>query len=215
MKDTAISRRQALRTIGAGLAAGGAITARPDLAPAQTAAPAVRRKVKLSYWNWADNPIHQKISWTRSTCSTSRSSFIDVELDATMAVMEARKKLVVAYAAGAAPDVAGTVQTHVQDYFDNGILQPLDELFNKWDREGRLLSERRRGDALQAGAAGALHAERHPALLPVLPRRLVPGGEARAADTYDEFIDAARKLTKPPERYRLRDAGRRLLRRSR
>ena len=46
--------------------------------------------------------------------------------------MEARKKVVVAYAADAAPDVAGTVQTHVQDYFDNGILHPVDEFFGKW-----------------------------------------------------------------------------------
>ena len=41
--------------------------------------------------------------------------------------METRNKLVVAFAAGAAPDVINTVQYWVQDYFDTGILHPLDD----------------------------------------------------------------------------------------
>ena len=56
-----ISRRKALRMIGAAGAAvaGSTLLGKAATAVAQTAAPAVRKKVKLTYWNWADNPVHQ------------------------------------------------------------------------------------------------------------------------------------------------------------
>ena len=50
------SRRQVLRLAGAAAAA----VAAPGVLAQTPAAPAVRRKVKLSYWTWADNPGHQK-----------------------------------------------------------------------------------------------------------------------------------------------------------
>ena len=58
MKTNSMSRRKALGLMGAGSAA---LLAGNSKASAQ-ASPAVRRKVKLQYWNWADNPTHQKIS---------------------------------------------------------------------------------------------------------------------------------------------------------
>jgi len=201
MKNTAISRRQALRRIGAaGLAAGGALAARPRLASAQPAAPAVRRKVKISYWTWADNPNHQKMVVDSVESFNKAQQFVTVELDATNAVMEVRKKVVVAHAAGSAPDVAGTVQTHVQDYFDNGILQPVDELFGKWTEKGDYFPN-------------VVEAMRSKSTQPVLymPNAILPYvlyyradwfQEAKLAPptTYAEFIDAARKIAKPPER---------------
>ena len=48
-----VSRRKALGIVGG---ATGAL-----LASTRLAAPQVRKKVKLTYWNWADNPNHQKI----------------------------------------------------------------------------------------------------------------------------------------------------------
>ena len=80
-------------------AAGGALLAGKAGALAQVASPAVRRKVKLTYWNWADNPPHQKISLDSVDMFNKSQNFIEVEVDATMAVMESRKKLVVAHAA--------------------------------------------------------------------------------------------------------------------
>src|SRR3954466_13492971 len=123
------SRRKALGAIAA-IGAGAALLGAGTGVIAQ--APAVRRKVKLTYWNWADNPTHQKISVDSVAMFNKSQNFIEVEVDANMAVMESRKKLVVSYAAGAAPDVIMTVQYWAQDYFDNGMLHPLDDYFNKW-----------------------------------------------------------------------------------
>ena len=106
--------------------------------------------------------------------------------------MEVRKKVVVAYAAGAAPDVASTVQTHVQDYFDNGILHPIDELFNKWDDKADYFPN-------------VVEAMRSKPGQPVLymPNTILPyvlyyradwfeEAEIAPPETYDEFIAAAR-----------------------
>ena len=93
----------------------------------------MRKKVKLTYWNWADNPVHQKISIDSVEMFNKSQNFIEVEVDATMAVMESRKKLVTSFAAGAAPDVAMMVQYWAQDYYDNGILHPIEDYFKKWD----------------------------------------------------------------------------------
>src|SRR5262245_55046450 len=105
-KPRSMSRRKA---VGLLAATGGALLAGGPAAVAQVAAPAVRKKVKLTYWNWADNPQHQKISVDSVAMFNKAQNFIEVEVDANMAVMESRKKLVVAYAAGAAPDVIMTV----------------------------------------------------------------------------------------------------------
>src|SRR4029079_11147846 len=114
-KQHRASRRRALRTIGAaGVAASGALA--PGNLLAQTAAPSVRKKVKLTYWGWADNPVHQKMSVDAVDQFNKSQGFVTVELDATSLVQELRTKVVVAYAAGSAPDLAGAVQTHVQDY---------------------------------------------------------------------------------------------------
>ena len=100
---------------------------------AQAAAPAVRKKVKLTYWNWADNPVHQNISIDSVEMFNKSQNFIEVEVDATMAVMESRKKLVTSFAAGAAPDVAMMVQ-----YWGAGLLRQRHPAshrghFKKWD----------------------------------------------------------------------------------
>jgi multiple sugar transport system substrate-binding protein len=202
VKDRAISRRQALRTIGAaGLVAGGSLVARPGGAPAQTAAPAVRRKVKLTYWTWADNPVHQKMTVDSVEAFNKAQTFVTVEVDATTAVMEVRKKIVVAFAAGSAPDLGGTVQTHVQDWYDNGVLQPVDEFFGKWADKADYFPN-------------VVDAMRSKPTQPVLymPNAILPYGLYYRADwfqeaqlnppaTYTEFIDAARKVSKPPERF--------------
>lgn len=125
------SRRSVLSMLGA--TAGGIATGQ-NIALAQTpAAPAVRKKVKVVYWNWADNPNHQKISVDSVAMFNKSQNFVEVELDAQMAVGEVRKKLVVAYAAGGAPDICMAVQYWVQDLFSNGIIAPLDPYFDKWD----------------------------------------------------------------------------------
>src|SRR4051794_37843703 len=92
-KRAGVSRRKALKLIGgAGVAAvttGATMLGGTTAAVAQTvAAPAVRKKVKLTYWNWADNPVHQKISIDSVEMFNKSQSFIEVEVDATMAVME-------------------------------------------------------------------------------------------------------------------------------
>ena len=86
-----LSRRKALTLLG-----GAGVAAR---SPARRgrARPRCASKVKLTYWNWADNPAHQKISVDAVDMFNKSQSFIEVEVDATMAVMESRKKLVVAY----------------------------------------------------------------------------------------------------------------------
>ena len=138
-KRAVTPRRKALRMIGAaGIAAAGA-TALGQAATAIAQAPAVRKKVKLTYWNWADNPVHQSISIDSVNMFNKSQNFIEVEVDATMAVMESRKKLVTSFAAGAAPDVAMMVQYWAQDYYDNGILYPIEEYFNKWDAKSDFL----------------------------------------------------------------------------
>lgn len=132
-KGLPVTRRKALKlaAAAAGVVAGGGLLS-PKTALATSH---IRKKVKLTYWNWADNPNHMKISTESVAMFNASQNFIEVEVDANMAVMESRKKLVVSYAAGAAPDVIMTVQYWVQDYLDNGILHPIGDYFDKWDQK--------------------------------------------------------------------------------
>lgn len=197
-KTTALTRRQALATAlgGAALAAGGI-----GAAQAQVASPAVRKKVKLNFWNWADNPVHQKISVDSAAMFNASQGFIEVAVDANMAVMEARKKLVVSYAAGAAPDVIMTIQYWVQDYFDNGIIEPIEDSFLKWDEHKDFFPNIMEQTRSRAG---------QPILF--VPQTSIPyflfyradwfkEAGLTPPDTYDQFISAAKALTKAPDRY--------------
>ena len=194
-KASGLTRRQALATAlgGAALAATGA--------EAQVASPAVRKKVKLNFWNWADNPVHQKISVDSAAMFNASQNFIEIAVDANMAVMEARKKLVVSYAAGAAPDVIMTIQYWVQDYLDNGIIEPIEDRFKKWDESKDFFPNIMEQTSSRAG---------QPFLF--LPQTSIPYYLYYRADwfkeaglnppeTYDQFISAAKALTKAPDRY--------------
>ena len=200
-KRAGVSRRKALKALGAAgiAAAGGSLLGATSSAVAQ--APAVRKKVKLTYWNWADNPVHQSISVDSVNMFNKSQGFIEVEVDATMAVMESRKKLVTSFAAGAAPDVAMMVQYWAQDYYDNGILHPIEEYFNKWDA---------RSDFLPNVVEQVRSKPGQPILY--LPQTSIPyflfyradwlaEAKQKVPDTYDEFITACRAISKPPERY--------------
>ncbi|MCC7046824.1 MAG: extracellular solute-binding protein [Alphaproteobacteria bacterium] len=192
-----LSRR---RTLALMAAAGGTLAAaRPGIA--QVAAPAVRKKVKLTYWNWADNPVHQKISTDSVDMFNKSQNLIEVEVDATMAVMESRKKLVVAHAAGAPPDVIMTVQYWVQDYFDNGILHPIEDYFKKWDQAPDFFPN-------------VIEQTRSKAGQPIMfvPQTSIPyflfyradwlkEANVGVPDTFDQFVAAAKAITKAPDRY--------------
>ena len=93
-----LSRRTALRTLGlAGAAAA---------APAAFAqAPAVRKPVKISYWTWSDNPSHQKMLVDAVDVFNKSQKFVTVQLDAGSRTAEVRQKVMVSFAAGAAPEV--------------------------------------------------------------------------------------------------------------
>ncbi len=193
-----VSRRKTLQLLGA---AGALAVSASTSAMAQVAAPAVRKKVKLTYWNWADNPPHQKISLDSVEMFNKSQNLIEVEVDATMAVMESRKKLVVAHAAGSPPDVIMTVQYWVQDYFDNGILHPIEDYFKKWD-------------ALSDFFPNVIEQTRSRKGQPIMfvPQTSIPYyvfgradwlKEANVAvpDTFDQFVAAAKAITKAPDRY--------------
>jgi multiple sugar transport system substrate-binding protein len=196
-----VSRRTALRLLGgAGAAAGGALASRPLGALAQNA-PAVRRKTTISYWTWADNPVHQKMSIDAVEQFNRSQDFITVELDASSLVQEVRNKVVVAYAAGSAPDVAGTVQTHVQDWYDNGMLHPVDQFFGQWTDKDDYFP-----NVVQAmrSKPGQPVLYMPNAILPYVLYYRVDWFEEAGLEppaTYDAFIEAARTLARPPERY--------------
>lgn len=188
-----LSRRDALRAMGAAGAA--AATLKPSALFAQ--APAVARKVKIVYWGFADNPVHQKMSIDAVEEFNKSQSNITVELDATSLIQELRTKVVTGFAAGSTCDVAGTVITHVQDYFDNGILEPVEPFFNKWDAKA---------DYFPSAIAAMRVKPNQPVLwmpnanLPyVLYYRADWFQEAglKPPETYDQFIAAAKALTRP------------------
>lgn len=125
--------------------------------------------------------------------------FTTVQLDAGSRTMEVRQKLLVAYAAGAAPDIAGVVQTNVQEYFDTGVMSPVEPYFSKWDQK----------DDYFPNVVEFMHSKPGQPVL-YMPARILPYvlfyradwfDEAKLAPpkTYDEFIEAARRLTKPGE----------------
>lgn len=193
-----MSRRKALALMGA---AGGALIAAGPGALAQVAAPAVRKKVKLTYWNWADNPVHQKISLDSVAMFNKSQNFIEVEVDATMAVMESRKKLVVSHAAGSPPDVIMTVQYWVQDYLDNGILHPLGDYFDKWDAKPDFFPNVIEQVKSKPG---------QPVLF--IPQTSIPyfvfyradwlkEANVKVPETFDQFVAASKAITKAPDRY--------------
>ncbi|MBV9785444.1 MAG: extracellular solute-binding protein [Acidisphaera sp.] len=191
--DTGVaSRRTALKTLG--LAAAAMV---PGRGFAQ--APAVRKKVSLAFWTWSDNPSHQKMLVDSVDAFNKSQSFITVALDAGSRTMEVQQKVLVAFAAGAAPDIAGAVQTHIQDYFNAGILWPIDPLFQKWDQKA---------DYFPNILAFMRSKPEQPILY--MPQRILPYILYYRADwfdaaglkppaTYDAFIAAARQITKPGE----------------
>jgi multiple sugar transport system substrate-binding protein len=193
---TPLSRRQALAMMGA---ASGALIAGKRSAAAQS--PAVRKKVKLLYWNWADNPNHLKITTDAVAGFNKAQELIEVEVDANMATQESRKKLVVAYAAGAAPDVCNLIQYWAQDYLDSGILFPVEDYFNKWDAKADFFPN-------------IMEQVRSKPKQPILyiPQTSIPFFMIYRADwlkeaglpvpdTYEQFISTCKAISKPPERY--------------
>jgi len=71
-KTGSLPRRAALAGLG--------VAALPLLARAQ--APAVRKKVTLSYWTWSDNPSHQKMLTDAVDQFNKSQGFVTVRLDA-------------------------------------------------------------------------------------------------------------------------------------
>src|SRR3954451_24550279 len=124
-KTNGLGRRATFGLAGAALVA----------SRARAQAPSVRKRVTLTYWTWSDNPVHQKMLVDAVDGFNKGQDFVTVQLDAGSRTMEVRQKVVVAYAAGAAPDIAGTVQTHVQDYFETGIMNPVQPFFEMWDQK--------------------------------------------------------------------------------
>jgi multiple sugar transport system substrate-binding protein len=192
---TGVSRRAALSAIGL---AGAAAIAGPARSFGQ--APAIRRKVKLSYWSWADNPGHQKILVAVVEAFNKSQEFVTVTLDAGSRTMELREKLMVAFAAGAAPDVAAIVQTNIQEYFDSGLVAPLDSYFGEWDQKSDFFPN----------IVSFMHSKPGQPLL-YLSCRILPYVLYYRADwfdaaklappkSYDEFIAAARQMTIPGQR---------------
>jgi len=194
-----ITRRATLGLMGA---AGGALLAGAGQTLAQTpATPSIRKKVTLSYWTWADNPGHQKRLTDAVDAFNKENGFINIKLDAGSLTMEVRQKIVVAFASGAAPDIGGVVQTHAQDYFDSGILDPIDPLFNKWDAKGDYFPNV--VDAMRA-RPGQPVLFLPVAILPyVLYYRadLFDKAGLKPPETYDDFIAASKALTKAPDVY--------------
>ena len=193
IKKGGVTRRQTLATFAA---AAGSLAAPKVFGQA----PAVRRKVKISYWGWADNPVHQKMSIDSVEAFNRTNGFVTVELDATSLVQELRKKVVVAVAAGAGPDVAGTVQTHVQDWFDSDMLHPVDEFFSKWGERDDYFPNAL--DAMRSRPGQPVLFMANSILPYVLYYRTDWFEEAKLAPpkTYDEMIAAAKALTRSPDR---------------
>lgn len=200
-RDTPLKKHSRRAALGVMAAVGGSLLVNGEPASAQVASPSVRKKIKLTYWNWADNPTHQKISVDSVAMFNKSQNFIEVEVDSNMAVMESRKKLVVSYAAGAAPDVIMTIQYWVQDYLDNGILHPLGDYFNKWDD---------RADFFPNVIAQVRSKPGQPVLF--IPQTSIPYflfyrsdwlKEAGVAvpDTFNQFVAASKAITKSPDRY--------------
>ncbi len=185
-----LSRRKVLGLLG-GASAIGLTGARSALA-----APAVRKKVTINFWNWADNPNHQKMSVDGVEAFNKSQEFITVELDASSLVQELRQKVVVAAASGSGPDVAGTVQTWVQDFYDNGMLAPVDEYFNAWSDHT---------DYYPNIVAAMRSKPDQPVLY--MPNAMLPyilyyradwfdAAGIKPPETYDDFIAAAKAMTK-------------------
>ena len=202
MKGRQISRRQALRILGAaGVAGGGSLLFQTTGVRAQAGAPAVRKKVKLLFWAFSDNPVHQKMFVDTVDMFNKAQSFITVELDATASAMEVRRKIAVALAAGSAPDLGATFQTHVQGLYDSNMLYPVDEFFNKWD--GRADYFPTVIDAMRSRSNQPVLFMANVTVPYLLYYRADWFAEAKVNPpaTYDEFLEAARKLSKPPDRY--------------
>lgn len=191
------TRRQVFTTaLGAAALAGGI-----GRADAQVASPAVRKKVKLTYWNWADNPNHQKITVDSVAMFNKSQDFIEVEVDSNMATQETRKKLVVAYAAGAAPDVCNLIQYWAQDYYDTGILAPLEDYWNQWeDREDFFPNIVEQVRARPGQPILYIPQTSIPFFMYYREDWLKEAG-LPVPDTYEQFVAASKAITKAPDRY--------------
>ncbi|HEY4200176.1 MAG TPA: sugar ABC transporter substrate-binding protein [Devosiaceae bacterium] len=191
-----------------GLMAGTVVSAVAASAVRAQSAPAVRKKTELNYWTWSDNPDHQKRLLAAVDGFNKSQDLINVTIDATSRTEELRQKVAVAFSAGAAPDIAGTVQTTVQDWYNSEILSPLDDYFSKWDEK----------DDYFPSIVKSMHVtDDQPALyLPVatLPYVLYYRADwfdeagIKPPATYDDFIAAAKTIAQTPGRigYALRGA---------
>jgi multiple sugar transport system substrate-binding protein len=194
-KIPALSRRTALKAIGL---AGATAIAAPRALRAQ--APAVRKRVNLSYWTWSDNPSHQKMLVDAVAVFNKSQDMITVQLDAGSRTLEVFQKVMIAFASGAAPDIAGVVQTNVQEFYDSGVMAPVEPFFSKWDEKD---------DYFPSIPAFMRSKPGQPLLY--MPARILPYvlyyradwfNDAKLAPpaSYDDFIAAAKLMTKPGER---------------
>ncbi len=195
MMSKKVSRRRFLRTLG-GAAALGALGRRK--ATAQTGG----RPVTLTYWYWSDNPTHQKLYLDAIERFHKKQSAIRINADGSPTVLELRKKLISAAAVGAAPDMCAAFGPWAQEFYENDILLPVEDMFNKWERKADffpgVLAACRGKDQKQPilyVANGMI------VYIQFYRADLVAQAGIKPPDTFEEMISAAKVLTKAPDRY--------------
>jgi multiple sugar transport system substrate-binding protein len=185
-----------------GATAGGALLGTMPLAM-----PQVRKKVKLTYWAWSDNPFHQKISTDAVAMFNASQNFVEVEVDASMVLIDVRKKLVTSYAAGGAPDVCMNIIYWAQDLYDNGIIHPVGEYFDAWeDKEDFFPTVVEQSKLKPDQPLLFLPLSTIPYFLYYRADWLQEAG-AKVPETFGELVTAAKAMTKAPDRYGLAMRG--------
>jgi len=165
------------------------------------ASPAVRKKVVITSWLGTDNPSHQQLVVISAARFNESQGFVKVELDASSRTPEIYQKVNIAFAAGAAPDVAFLHHYFAQPYYESGIIAPIEPYFKSWDE---------RDDFYPYIREEARVFPNQPMLY--LPTTLTvfilwyrrDWFEKAGIDpprTFDAFLAAARALTQPPNRY--------------
>ena len=193
--------------VGAGLAVAACAPAANVIAslspsPSPIPSPTVRKPVSITFWYWADSPVIGTFFKTTIDNFNNSQKFVTVVAEVLPNTETGRQKLVAtAVAGGGGPDVSYANIAFLQPMYDAGIIQPVQDYFDKWSGKSDVPSDmvnvhRIKQEqpllAMPIAVSAGMHYYRSD---------VYKAAGLKAPETFEQLVSNARALNDPPRRY--------------